>query len=176
MDNNFTELLKTWLEMPPEKRDYAAGALYLLKLTGNRVMYLNVMARLDRCHSFVELQLQKHYNFRVASLTHAQVQEMDRQVEHIVAENIPLAAKADSQPKGKRADHDSLPEEIKALYIENLSLLQRMRELHLQLRSLSTETVSCPDSERYPFLKELIALDKKLHANWEAYDRFVPET
>ena len=42
-----------------------------------------------------------------------------------------------------------------------------------RLRSLSLENSTCPDSERYPFLKELIALDKKLHANWEAYDHYV---
>ena len=34
-------------------------------------------------------------------------------------------------------------------------------------------TVSAtPDSERYPFLKELIALDKRLHSNWEQYDHY----
>ena len=48
-----------------------------------------------------------------------------------------------------------------------------MREVHLRLRSLSLENATCPDSERYPFLKELISLDKKLHANWEASDRYV---
>lgn len=119
-------------------------------------------------------QLQKYYNFRVQALTHAQVEEMAAQVETIVAEHIPLAANADENPaKGRRADHDSLPDEIKAKYVENLSLLQRMRELHLRLRSLSLENSTCPDSERYPFLKELISLDKKLHANWEAYDHYV---
>ena len=35
--------------------------------------------------------------------------------------------------------------------------------------------MSNPDSERYPFLKELISLDKKLHANWEAYDHYTGE-
>ena len=50
-----------------------------------------------------------------------------------------------------------------------------MRELHLKLRTLSTQQVSCPDSERYPFLKELIALDKQLHENWEVYDHYVLE-
>jgi hypothetical protein len=38
---------------------------------------------------------------------------------------------------------------------------------------MSTEDSTCPDSERYPFLKELIELDKKLHANWEEYDHYV---
>lgn len=174
MDNKFTELIGQWLQTPEAERDYSVGALYLLKLSGNQIMYRNIVAQLDRRHDVVEYQLQKYYNFRVQALTHAQVEEMAAQVETIVAEHIPLAAEADKQPqKGKRADHDSLPDEIKAKYVENLSLLQRMRELHLRLRSLSLENSTCPDSERYPFLKELISLDKKLHANWEAYDHYV---
>ncbi|MBR6747229.1 MAG: hypothetical protein IKL83_07630 [Muribaculaceae bacterium] len=174
MDNKFTELIGQWLQTPEAERDYTIGALYLLKLSGNQIMYRNIVAQLDRRHDVVEYQLQKYYNFRVQALTHAQVEEMSAQVEQIVADHIPLATEADKQPqKGKRADHDSLPDDIKARYVENLSLLQRMRELHLRLRSLSLDNAPCPDSERYPFLKELISLDKKLHANWEAYDHYV---
>lgn len=174
MDHKFTEQIRQWLETHEDERDYAVGALYLLKLSGNQIFYKNIVAALDKRHDVIEYQLQKYYNFRVKALTHAQVEEMSAQVEAIVAEHIPLAAEADKQPqKGKREDHDLLPDEIKAKYVENLSLLQRMRELHLRLRSLSLENATCPDSERYPFLKELIALDKKLHANWEAYDHYV---
>lgn len=174
MDHKFTEQIRRWLETPEDERDYSVGALYLLKLSGNQIMYRNIISQIDRRHDVVDYQLQKYYNFRVQALTHAQVEEMAAQVETIVAEHIPLAASADEQPqKGKRADHDSLPDEVKAKYVENLSLLQRMRELHLRLRSLSLENATCPDSERYPFLKELISLDKKLHANWEEYDHFV---
>lgn len=173
MDHKFTELIKTWLETPEAERDYSVGALYLLKLSGNQILYKNIVAALDKRHDVIKYQLQKYYNFRVQALTHAQVEEMSAQVEQIVADHIPLAAEADEKRTGKRADHDSLPDEIKARYVENLSLLQRMRELHLRLRSLSLDNAPCPDSERYPFLKELIALDKKLHANWEAYDHYV---
>lgn len=173
MDNKFTELIKQWLETPSNQRDYSLGALYLLKLSGNQIMYRNIVAQLDRRHDFVDYQIQKYYNFRVQALTHAQVEEMQQQVDVIVAEHISLAANADEHKTGKRDDHDSLPDEIKAKYVENLSILQRMRELHLKLRSLSLDTSPCPDSERYPFLKELIELDKKMHANWEEYDHFV---
>lgn len=173
MDNKFTELIKQWLETPSNQRDYSVGALYLLKLSGNQIMYRNVVAQLDRRHDFVDYQIQKYYNFRVQALTHAQVEEMQQQVDVIVAEHISLAANADEHKTGKRIDHDSLPDEIKAKYVENLSILQRMRELHLKLRSLSLDTAPCPDSERYPFLKELIELDKKMHANWEEYDHYV---
>lgn len=174
MDHKFTEQIRQWLETHEDERDYAVGALYLLKLSGNQIMYKNIISQIDRRHDFVEYQLQKYLNFRLQALTHEQVQQMEKEVEQIVAEHIPFAATADEQPqKGKRSDHDLLPDEIKAKYVENLSLLQRMRELHLRLRSLSLENSTCPDSERYPFLKELITLDKKLHANWEAYDHFV---
>ena len=173
MDHKFTELIKQWLETPSNQRDYSVGALYLLKLSGNQIMYRNIVAQLDRRHDFVDYQIQKYYNFRVQALTHAQVEEMQQQVDVIVSEHISLAANADEHKTGKRIDHDSLPDEIKAKYVENLSILQRMRELHLKLRSLSLDTAPCPDSERYPFLKELIELDKKMHANWEEYDHFV---
>ena len=173
MDHKFTELIKQWLETPSDQRDYSVGALYLLKLSGNQIMYRNIVAQLDRRHDFVDYQIQKYYNFRVQALTHAQVEEMQQQVDVIVAEHISLAANADEHKTGKRDDHDSLPDEIKAKYVENLSILQRMRELHLKLRSLSLDTAPCPDSERYPFLKELIDLDKKMHANWDEYDHFV---
>ena len=176
MDNKFTELIKQWLETPSNQRDYSVGALYLLKLSGNQIMYRNIVAQLDRRHDFIDYQIQKYYNFRVQSLTHEQVEEMQQQVDVIVAEHLSLAANADEHKTGKRDDHDSLPNEIKAKYVENLSILQRMRELHLKLRSLSLDTASCPDSERYPFLKELIRLDKKMHENWEAYDHFVITT
>ena len=176
MDNKFTELIKQWLETPSNQRDYSVGALYLLKLSGNQIMYRNIVAQLDRRHDFIDYQIQKYYNFRVQSLTHEQVEEMQQQVDVIVAEHLSLAANADEHKTGKRDDHDSLPDDIKAKYVENLSILQRMRELHLKLRSLSLDTASCPDSERYPFLKELIRLDKKMHENWEAYDHFVITT
>lgn len=181
LDPKFTELIQAWLNTHPDERDYSVGALYLLKLSGNKIMYQNLVAR-DNSQSreFIEYQLKKYLNFRLAALTHAQVEEMSAQVETIIAEHIPLAATADGEAaegkgRGKREDHDRLPDNIKALYVENLSLLQKMRELHLQLRKLSTENSTCPDSERYPFLKELIRLDKKLHSNWEAYDHYVPE-
>ena len=173
MDHKFTELIKQWLETPSDQRDYSVGALYLFKLSGNQIMYRNIVAQLDRRHDFVDYQIQKYYNFRVQALTHAQVEEMQQKVDVIVAEHISLAANADEHKTGKRDDHDSLPDEIKAKYVENLSILQRMRELHLKLRSLSLDTAPCPDSERYPFLKELIELDKKMHANWDEYDHFV---
>lgn len=177
MDHKFTEQIRQWLETHEDERDYAVGALYLLKLSGNQILYKNIVAALDRRHDVIEYQLQKYYNFRVQALTHAQVEEMAAQVQTIADEHHltddASTVPGDERRLGKREDHDSLPDEVKAKYVENLSILQRMRELHLRLRSLSLDNVTCPDSERYPFLKELITLDKKLHSNWEEYDHYI---
>ena len=171
MNHQFTERLGAWLRERPDTRDYAAGCKMFLQLTARVNMYKNLLAAPDMPR--LETELQKHYNFRVAELTHAQVAEMDVQAATIAADNNLQAEESEAQPpRGRRADHDTLPPEIQALYVENLSVLRRMREVHLRLRNLSLETATCPDSERYPFLKELIDLDKKYHSNWQGYDNY----
>ena len=160
------EKVKAYLEAAPEERDLAAGALLVLQLTNNRIMYQNFMRRPNHYAS-----LQKKYNFYLQQLTHEQVLEMGKQVQSIAKEHN-LADEHEEFKKGKRADHDALPLEIQALYAQNMSIMQQMRRLHTQLQLLSVEHSTCPDSERYPFLKELIALDKQYHANWQAYDHY----
>ncbi|MBR5727990.1 MAG: hypothetical protein IKX39_05000 [Muribaculaceae bacterium] len=163
--------MQDWLNTPAEQRDYAQGALLLLRLTGNQIMYRNLMANPKRNAQFIEYQLQKRLNYRLQKLTHEQVEEMQSQV-NVIAKKVLTPNSGDNFKQGKRDDHDQLPDEIQALYVENLGIVQKMRELHLKLRSLSLENAPCPDSERYPFLKELIALDKRLHSNWETYDHY----
>ena len=183
MDHKFTEEISQWLNTPEEERDYKAGALLLLKLSGNQIMYLNNLRNPESCREFIAYQIQKYYNFRVQQLTHEQVEEMAAQVE-VIAEKHSLtetpsnnededSGNPEAKNLGKREGHDLLPDEIKAKFVENLDLLCRMRELHLRLRTMSLDNASCPDSESYPFPKELIELDKKLHKNWEEYDRYV---
>ena len=176
MDKNFTEQLQAWLALPREERDWDAGALMLLQLSGNKIMYRNISVNPIGKAEFIEGKLQQYLDFRLAELTHEQVKEMQKSVDEIVKSHTEFKSEdneAKSFKAGKRADHDSLPDEIKALYVENLDLVHRMRELHLKLRTMSTADSACADSDRYPFLKEFIKLDKKLHDNWNVYDHFV---
>ena len=163
--------VKEWLDANPDERDLAAGALLVLQLTNNRIMYQNFMRRPKQYASRIEYELKKKYNFYLQQLTHEQVAEMGKQVE-VIAKEHNLPNEHEEFKKGKRADHDALPVEIQALYAQNLSIMQQMRRCHTQLQLLSVEHSTCPDSERYPFLKELIDLDKQYHANWEQYDHF----
>lgn len=187
MDHNFTLKLQEWVNTPDEQKNWDEGAILLLQLSGNKIMYANISHNPKGKAEFIKGKLQKYLDFRLQQLTHEQVTQMQQQVDEIVAKHpiiaIPVGqAKSEKEPAigsaaefkaGKRGDHDLLPDEIKALYVENLDIVNRMRELHLRLRLLSTENATCPDSERYPFLKELIALDKRLHENWDTYDHYV---
>lgn len=176
MDKEFTDKLQAWLSQPREDRDWDEGALMLLQLTGNKIMYRNLSVNPEGKANFIEGKLQQYLEFRLAELTHEQVKEMQHAVEEIVKEHTEFKSddnEAKNFKAGKRADHDTLPEEIQALYVENLDLVHRMRELHLKLRTMSTTDSTCADSDRYPFLKEFIKLDKKLHDNWNVYDHFV---
>jgi hypothetical protein len=178
MDKQFTLKLQEWLNTPAEKRDLELGATLLLQLTNNKILYRNIKSNLKAHADFIEFKLKRYLQYRLQDLTHEEVRAMQLKVDNIAREHA-----LDSEPKpsktqaqefraGKRADHDTLPAEIQALYVENASLIQKMRELHLQLRNLSTQASTCPDSDRYPFLKEIIELDKRYHQNWKAYDSY----
>ena len=200
MDNKFTEAVQAWLDTPAAERDYEQGNRFLLQLSNNQIMYRNLSRNTTKNAEFIEYHIRKYMKFRLADLTHSQVVEMQKKVDKIVelrhldVDNDGVQAdedtpnpdegegavfsddntSADAEGKafraGKREDHDTLPVEIQSLYVENASILQKMRELHLQLRALTVDNATCPDSERYPFLKELIALDKQYHHNWQVYD------
>lgn len=181
MDNQFNSKLQEWLNN--ESRTIQDGCLLLLQMENNQIHYQNLLRHPNKVAvmKYLQTELQKRLKIRLANVTHQEVADMEEKVEVIVKEHFAFQKGANGGTsneefrKGKRADHDQLPEEIQARYVENLDLLHKMRELHLKLRTLSTQQVSCPDSERYPFLKELIALDKQLHENWDVYDHYVLE-
>ena len=181
MDKQFTLKLQEWLNTPADKRDLELGATLLLQLTNNKILYRNIKSNLKGHADFIEFKIKRYLQYRLQELTHDEVAAMQKQVDAIVIEHAldkevtkTKAPKTEAQEwrAGKRADHDTLPPEIQALYVENASLMQKMRELHLQLRMLSTQASTCPDSDRYPFLKEIIELDKRYHSNWKAYDKY----
>lgn len=192
MDHNLTKQIQSWLDQPASERDYNLGLTFLLKLSNNQIMCRNLERDPASKADFIEYQIRKYQSFRLKQMTHDEVEQMRTQVDRIAQSHnllatvpsasaegssatVPTASpesKSESFRAGKRPDHDLLPVEIQALYVENADIIHKMRDLHVKLRSLSLENVTCPDSERYPFLKEIIDLDKRYHKNWQIYDHF----
>ncbi len=168
---DFLKKINEWLDTPSEQRDYSAGALLMLQCNRNRIMYNNMSRRPEHYASHIEYQLRKYVEQRSVKVTHTEVEKMEQQSESIM-QSIGPTAKQSELRRGKRIDHDSLPAEIQQLYVDNLSILQRMRECHMQVRQCSGPNQACVDNDKYSFLKELIALDKKRLANWKTYDEY----
>ena len=173
--NNLTDKLQVFLDTPREERDWNEGAILLLQLTNNTIMYRNLSINPKGKAEFIEGKLRAFLKARREVEGHDEVIILQEQVNAIIENRTEF--KEDNEAKefkaGKRADHDRLPEDIQALYVENLDLVHRMRELHLRLRLLSDSTKQVPAAERKPLLDEFINLDKKLHANWDTYDHYV---
>ena len=173
--NNLTDKLQDFLDTPREDRDWNEGAILLLQLTNNTIMYRNLSINPKGKAEFIEGKLRAFLKSRREVEAHDEVIILQEQVNALIENRTEF--KEDNEAKefkaGKRADHDRLPEDIQALYVENLDLVHRMRELHLRLRLLSDSTKQVLAAERKPLLDEFINLDKKLHANWDAYDHFV---
>ena len=173
--NNLTDKLQDFLDTPREDRDWNEGAILLLQLTNNTIMYRNLSINPKGKAEFIEGKLRAFLKARREVEAHDEVIILQEQVNAIIENRTEF--KEDNEAKefkaGKRADHDRLPEVIQALYVENLDLVHRMRELHLRIRLLSDSTKQVSAAERKPLLDEFINLDKKLHANWDAYDHFV---
>lgn len=173
--NNLTDKLQDFLDTPREDRDWNEGAILLLQLTNNTIMYRNLSINPKGKAEFIEGKLRAFLKSRREVEAHDEVIILQEQVNAIIENRTEF--KEDNEAKefkaGKRADHDRLPEDIQALYVQNLDLVHRMRELHLRLRLLSDSTKQVPAAERKPLLDEFINIDKKLHANWDAYDHYV---
>lgn len=173
-----TGKIKEFLDTPHEARDYAAGADLLGRVSHNRVLYANVSRNPKAQAKAIEYHLRKIYEQRLATTTREEVKSMMQECSRISeAHGLRYVAsgKSDFQ-KGKRADHDELPVEIQRLWVENADIRLRMRECHMRLRMISSDNSTCPDSDRYPWAKQLIAYDKRYRDNWNRYDHYIKGT
>ncbi|GAP73069.1 hypothetical protein SAMD00024442_6_24 [Candidatus Symbiothrix dinenymphae] len=171
MDTNANKItpeeIKIILDTPDEQIDIDAAALLLLKINRNRILHQNIVRRRDIAK--LKYELQKHYNFRSAEQAAAEHAALEQKAAVILKTTLPKIEKIEkSASAGKRADHDELPDEIKAKLLENQNIYPMMRKLHEQLKLLK---MPC---DRYGFLKELTKLDETVRKNWDEYDAFVP--
>ncbi|MDR1981342.1 MAG: hypothetical protein LBQ39_06975 [Tannerellaceae bacterium] len=165
---NLTSKIKTILDTLDEKVDVDAAALVLLQVNRNRILHQNLIR--SRNVAKLKYELQKIYNFRVQDEAIAETKKLEAAAAVVVKETFLREEKKEQEElQGKRPDHGSLPDEIKAKFLENQNIYPQMRKLHEQLKLLNNAK-AC---DRYEFLKELVALDKKLRENWDAYDAYV---
>lgn len=177
MDDKLTNSIQNWLNTPPAERDIIAGATLMLKLNHNRTLHANVVRRPERYAGKVEYELRKHLKIRLDGLTVADVARMDREVMPRVEETlrqVPVISTDAELPegtvaRGRRPDHDQLPEEIKALWDGNIENYHKVRDIHHLLKEME----AAPPCDRYEYLKLLDEADRRYRENLARYDGFV---
>ena len=179
ISDKFKSSLLEWKNTPEENRDYNDGLRLLADVSGNRSYLFSIRNPEDR-KDFIDYQLTKYIKLVASDIQIEEVKEMTKKVETIVKENLSLTEeKEDAGHRGRRDDHDSLPDDIKALYVENLDLLHQIRDIHLKLRMMTAEEMQnhkdgyCYEADRHPLLAKIIDLDKRMHENWQKYDSYV---
>jgi hypothetical protein len=165
---NLTDQIKKILDTPDNEVDLSSASIILLKVNRNRILHENIIRRNNVAK--LKYELKKIYDFRTKENGIEETKALEKAIVPIIKKTLPEIEKIEAaEAKGKRADHDQLPDEIKALLLENQNIYPRMRKLHEQLK-LMGNAKAC---DRYPFLKELKELDETIRANWDKYDKFI---
>ena len=179
MDKAFTQEIADWLETPREERDVRKGAELLLRINGNRHIYQLAMIRPETAHDHVEADLKKFLRIRLDGHTMESVRQMDSElipkVQNIIttrqdeSEDAPEETD-DTAPahRGKRSDHNELPEEIRAIYERGGELFEKIKQIFTELQQME----NAPACDRYEKLKVLKPLVKEYTDGWERYDNY----
>lgn len=164
-DPILTSQISDWLNASPKQRSLEDGALLLLRLNANRIMYQQILR--NRLADKLEYELQKHLNIRLHGLTRAEVAKVEKQVMPRIKKELANG----EEYRGRRADHDSLPDKVKALYERNGT---RWRQMHRLFETLKTMRDAQP-CDRHELVHQLVQLDDAYRADWEKYDHWTPE-
>lgn len=193
MDHKLTENIQRWLDTPADERDIVAGATMLLQLNRNQFFFHNVCANPKKLAPTLEYELKKHLRIRLNGQTIQDVVRMEREVipaaEKTIQEKVAVVNNQqekvndghevvidsdDDKPqeavvaKGRRDDHDSLPDEIKVLFDDAGQLYFSIKQLYETLKTMG-DAQPC---DRYEYLKQLKEADVKYHANLQKYDAY----
>lgn len=164
-DPILTSQISDWLNASPKQRSLEDGALLLLRLNANRIMYQMILR--NRLAEKLEYELQKHLNIRLHGLTRAEVAKVEKQVMPRLKKELANG----EEYRGRRADHDSLPDKVKALYEKNGT---RWRQMHRIFETLKTMRDAQP-CDRHELVHQLVQLDDAYRTDWEKYDHWQPE-
>lgn len=173
--------MRDWLEQPHTSEEkIREGAEMLLSFNRNKILY-NQILRNPMRPAYVkklEYELNKYLQPRLAGLTQYQVRQLDERVVPDATEIVATGTiegddeeTATVKLKGRREDHDSLPQHIRDLFDGNKSRYKKIAQLHATLRTME----KCEPCERYGFLVQLDELDKEYRENMRKYDEFKAE-
>lgn len=203
-DVKFTQKIKQWFDSEHTEDNIREGAMLLLQINNNRHLYQQIMLRPQRMLEHLKYELQKHYDYRIKGLSLDEVRKFDGEVTPLLQKAVDSTADADKLAadvaphlpfvdaentdsidataiiaKGKRADHDQLPDEIKEIWEANIQRWKRIKELFEACKAyqLSCDRFEGLNAANEEFQKMLLTLKTEYYAykqSMDQYDHAVP--
>lgn len=181
LDQKLTQQIQDWLNTPEADRDIVAGAEMLLRLSRNMALYNSAVRHPQKFAPKVAYELRKYLNMRLNNMAVSDVVELEQKVMPRVAETLSVPVMEtvisvdDEHPeglvaKGKRPDHDSLPEEIREIFAINTERRKRIDLLFNELKAMS----GAQPCDRYEKLHILDETEAAYRRDWERYDNYRP--
>lgn len=170
--------MQDWLNARPADRDFMRGAAMLRSLNRNKALYNTLVRNPGKYMSKLEYELRKHLRIRLHNMSVADVVHMEAEVMPRVASTVatpPTISSDDELPeahtaRGRRADHDSLPQEIQALWDSNATRYRKIVLLFNELKAMADQE----PCDRFEKLQMLDELDKQYRHTLEQYDGYLP--
>ena len=165
------DFLSTWIDSEDKDTDYDNVCIKLLRLNHNRILYGNLSKRKNLPK--LEYEVTKIVRYKKQIINDALNKKTILFEKEIVQTIYPVVEEFKKNEneileKGKRPDHDQLPEEIKAIYNGQREIYYKMSNCHTEAKNRNNQ----PPCERYPWIKELKDLKGKLDENWQTYDSY----
>ena len=203
-DVKFTQKIKQWFDSEHTDENIRDGAMLLLQINNNRHLYQQIMLRPQRMLEHLKYELQKHYDYRIKGLSLDEVRKFDGEVTPLLQKAVDSTADADKLAadvaphlpfvdaentdsidataiiaKGKRADHDQFPDDIKEIWDANIQRWKRIKELFEACKAyqLSCDRFEGLNAANEEFQKMLLTLKTEYYAykqSMDQYDHAVP--
>lgn len=186
MNNIIAEQIGRFLNNDnPSDQEIMDAARLLLQCdpARSRGIYNSAMVRPKSMLPWVRSDLKKFYDIHKKGLkTKEEVFLFNNETVTLVRETLskrPDGVRAEEIPfvpvtgvRGKRADHDKLPENIQACWDRNTERWKKIRQLHAQLAQMIARPgyQSCDGNELCHILREA---DKELRSDYKKYDTYV---
>ncbi len=183
--------IEEWLAKESHTADeLTKGATMMLQCTRNVAMFNTVMRKPSRYEDKIAYELRKHLTYLNDDLNLDEVKDMEKAVLPAIGKTIEkmeaAAAENSDVPadsilpvpnggtrtgvatiRGKRADHDSLPQNIQDLWTKNAERYKKIKQAHETCKTL---TAAC---DRYEYTKAIAELWAVYKKDFETYDNFV---
>ena len=196
-DPKFTDKIKRWFDSEHTDANIREGALLLLQMNNNRHLYQLINFDPQGKLELLKYELQKHLNYRLQGMTIDDVRVYDQTVTPILQTAVDKTSEADELAaqlaphlpavesesldaivpsaivaRGKRADHDQLPDNIKAIWDNNCALWKKIKE---HFEACKAYDMSCDRFEGLhaadeDFKRMLITLKEEYYAYKQAME------